>query len=76
MTRYNLYIFRKEIWSRNNFWTIMNVDCNLAYFSYFEKYKEAYDITLLCVLPLSLLGNGFVNMFLRQRIHMEKYKNW
>jgi hypothetical protein len=36
-----------------------------------KKWKYAYEITLwsVCVSPLSLLGNGSVNTFLRHRIH-------
>jgi hypothetical protein len=40
-----------------------------------EKYKEVYEIILLsvcCVPPAPLLGNDSVNMFARQRMHVQK----
>jgi hypothetical protein len=36
----------------------------LAYFPYFEKMLQTYEITLLCVCvsPLSLVGNGSIKI--------------
>jgi hypothetical protein len=47
--------------------TIMGL---LIYFPYLKKWKEAYEIILLCVCLriLSLLGKGSVNTFPRRRI--------